>query len=134
MTSLVYDNNTIYQENSAGGWWSWSGGAWASSSDPLTVTTSGGGSGTTTTTGTASVSWDAPTEDTNGQALTDLAGYTIYYGTSPSALTQSVIVNGASSTGYELTGLAAGTWYFAVTANAADGIESAMSNVSSDTI
>jgi hypothetical protein len=85
-------------------------------------------------TGAVTLSWLAPTTNTNGSPVTQLSGYTIYYGTSPSALTQSVVVNGASSTGYEITGLAAGTWYFAVTANAADGAESAMSNVSSDTI
>jgi hypothetical protein len=43
-------------------------------------------------------------------------------------------VNGANSTGYEITGLASGTWYFAVAANASDGTESAKSNVGSETI
>ena len=28
MTLLVYDDKIIYQDNSAGGWWSWSGGTW----------------------------------------------------------------------------------------------------------
>jgi hypothetical protein len=134
VTSLVYDNNTIYQENSAGGWWSWSGGTWASSSDPLTVTTSGGGSGTTTTTGTASVSWDAPTLDTNGAALTDLAGYTVYYGTSASALTQTIQMPNPSATGYVVSNLSAGTYYFAVAAYTTSGSESAQSAVHSKTI
>jgi len=87
-----------------------------------------------TRTGTVTLSWLAPTTNTNGSPVTQLTGYTIYYGNSPSALTQSVVVKGASSTGYEITGLTSGTWYFAVAANAADGIESAMSNVSSNTI
>jgi len=59
-----------------------------------------------------------------------LSGYTIYYGTSQSALTQSVAVS-ASTTSYTVTGLAAGTWYFAVAADAADGTQSAMSNIGS---
>jgi hypothetical protein len=134
VTSLVYDNNTIYQENSAGGWWSWSGGTWASSSDPLTVTTSGGGSGTTTTTGTASVSWDAPTQDTNGAALTDLAGYTIHYGTSASTLTQTIQVPNPSATSYVVNNLSAGTYYFAVAAYTTTGTVSAQSAVHSKTI
>ena len=133
VTLLLYDNKTIYQENSAGGWWSWSGGTWASSSDPLTVTTSGGGSGTTTT-GTASVSWDAPTEDTNGEALTDLAGYTIYYGTSASTLTQTIQVPNPSATSYVVNNLSAGTYYFAVAAYTTTGTVSAESAVHSKTI
>jgi hypothetical protein len=40
----------------------------------------------------------------------------------------------ASATSYTVTGLAAGTWYFGMVANAADGTQSAMSNVGSTTI
>ena len=32
--------------------------------------------------GTVTISWQPPRENTNGTALTDLAGYTIHYGTS----------------------------------------------------
>jgi hypothetical protein len=60
-------------------------------------------------------------------------GYTICYGTSPSALTQSVAVS-ASTTTYTITGLAAGIWYFGMVADAADGTQSAMSNVGSKAI
>jgi hypothetical protein len=35
---------------------------------------------------------------------------------------------------YEITGLTSGTWYFAIAANAADGTQSAMSNIGSKTI
>jgi hypothetical protein len=63
-----------------------------------------------------------------------LAGYRIYYGTSAAALTQSVTVSGATVTSYEITGLAPGTWYFAVAADAADGAESAQSSVGSKII
>ena len=41
---------------------------------------------------------------------------------------------GASTTSYEITGLASGTWYFAVAPLAADGTESSMSNVGSKII
>jgi BioD-like phosphotransacetylase family protein len=63
-----------------------------------------------------------------------LSGYTIYYGTSENALTESIAVSGASTTSYPVSGLAAGTWYFAVAADAGDGTQSAMSNVGSKTI
>jgi hypothetical protein len=64
--------------------------------------------------------------------VTPLSGYTIYYGTSQGALTQSAAVS-ASTTSYTVTGLAAGTWYFAVAADATDGTQSAMSNIGSKT-
>jgi hypothetical protein len=70
----------------------------------------------------------------NGTPVTPLKGYTIYYGTSASSLKQSVVVSGASTTSYTVTGLASGTWYFAVAADAADGTQSAMSNAGSKTI
>jgi hypothetical protein len=50
------------------------------------------------------------------------------------ALTKSLAVNGAATTTYEVTGLTTGTWYFAVAADAADGIESAHSSIGSKTI
>jgi hypothetical protein len=80
------------------------------------------------------MNWVPPTEDTNGSPVTPLSGYTIYYGTSASALTQSVVVSGESTTTYTITGLAAGTWYFGMKADATDGTQSAMSNVGSKTI
>jgi hypothetical protein len=88
---------------------------------------------TPTTSGSAALSWTAPTTDTNGAPVTPLTGYTVFYGTSESKLTQSVVVSGASTTSHTVTGLAAGTWYFAVAANAADGTQSAMSSIGSKT-
>jgi hypothetical protein len=84
-------------------------------------------------TGSAALSWATPTTDTNGSPVTTLIGYTIYYGTSESALTQSVTVSGASTTSYTINGLTSGTWYFAVAADASDGTQSAMSNIGSKT-
>jgi trimeric autotransporter adhesin len=86
-----------------------------------------------TTAGTVSLSWTAPTANTDGSPVT-LSGYTIYYGTSASALTESVVISGASNTSYEVSGLASGTWYFAVAADAADGQVSAPSLVGSKTL
>jgi hypothetical protein len=88
----------------------------------------------TPTTGTATVSWMAPTENTNGTALTNLAGFKVYYGTSASSLTQIAQVANAGATNYVVSGLASGTWYFAVTSYTTDGQESAPSSTSSKTI
>jgi hypothetical protein len=84
--------------------------------------------------GTATLTWTAPSVNTDGTPVTTLSGYTIYYGTSQNALTQTVVVGGATTTTFEITGLAAGTWYFAVAADAADGTESAQSKLGSKTI
>lgn len=80
------------------------------------------------------MTWTAPTANTNGSALTDLAGYTIYYGTSPATLTQSVSVPNAGATDHVVQGLAGGTWYFAVRAYTTAGLESSYSTVISRTI
>jgi hypothetical protein len=85
-------------------------------------------------TGTATLSWSAPTTNTDGTPVTTLTGYHIYYGVTQGALTQSLAVNGAATTTYEVTGLTTGTWYFAIAADAADGTESAQSSIGSKTI
>ena len=85
-------------------------------------------------TGTADVSWTPPTTNTDGSTLTDLAGYNIYYGTSSTALTQKVQVSNVGVTNYVISGLASGTWYFAVTAYTTAGAESSLSDVASKTI
>jgi len=49
-------------------------------------------------------------------------------------MTKTVVVSGESTLTYEITGLTAGTWYFAIAADASDGTQSAMSNIGSKTI
>jgi hypothetical protein len=76
------------------------------------------------TTGSATVSWIPPTVNTDGSVLGNLAGYHIYYGTSPDNLNQSVTLTNAGLTRYVLSELATQTWYFAMTAYNAIGVES----------
>jgi hypothetical protein len=79
--------------------------------------------------GAAELSWTAPTQNTDGSALTSLAGYRIYYGTSAAALTQMVDVNSAGMTSYVLDNLAPSTYYFTIRAYNSSGSESANSNI-----
>ena len=82
------------------------------------------GSGTTPpATGSATLSWIPPTQNANGGVLSDLAGYHIYYGTTPE-LGQSVTLTNAGLTRYVFTGLTQTTWYFAMTAYDTAGRES----------
>jgi hypothetical protein len=85
-------------------------------------------------TGTATVSWQPPTENTDGSALTDLAGFRIYYGTSLANLSQSIDISNPGITAYVVEDLYPATWYFRVRAYAADNSESSPSNAASKTI
>jgi hypothetical protein len=89
---------------------------------------------TAPTSGTASLSWSPPTQNTDGSALTDLSGYRLYFGSSPSSLTQVLAIAGAATTAHVVTNLSAGTWYFALTARTSAGVESAMSTLVSKAI
>lgn len=78
--------------------------------------------------GSATLSWTPPTSNTNGSTLTNLAGYRIYYGTSPSSLTRTVQLSNSSLTRYVIGDLSAATWYFTIRAYTSSGLESANSN------
>ncbi len=69
--------------------------------------------------------WDANTE-------TDLAGYKLYYGTAPGVYGSPIVVGKVTT--YTLTGVAPGTYYFAVTAYNNTGVESGFSNEVTTTI
>ena len=86
------------------------------------------------TTGSANLSWTVPTQNTNGTPVTDLAGYHIYYGTSEGAWTSTITVLEATETSYVVSGLAPGTYYFAVVAFNTAGEDSPQSNIASKTI
>ena len=77
--------------------------------------------------GPVQLSWVAPDENVDGSALTDLAGYRIYYGTSSRNYSDMVDLSSPSTTAHTLT-LASGDYYVAMTALDADGNESGYSN------
>lgn len=78
--------------------------------------------------GTANITWTPPTTNMDGTPLTDLAGYRILYGTTPTDLTQAVEVKDASARGYVLQ-LPAATYSFAVQSIDSAGTVSPMSNI-----
>jgi hypothetical protein len=81
--------------------------------------------------GSVSVQWVAPTENTNGTALTNLAGYRIYYGTSASSMTQTAQIANPTINTYLLANLTPATWYFEVKAYTTANVESSASPVAS---
>ena len=100
-------------------------------STPVTSTSSSSGSSSGATTSPTSdnvtLSWSAPTENTNGSALTNLTGYIIYYGTSASAMTQTIDINTVGMLTYVVDNLSAGSWYFQIVAVNAAGVQSSPS-------
>lgn len=84
--------------------------------------------------GSATLSWAAPTQNTNGTPLTNLAGYRIYYGTNKSALTQTVQIANPNVLTEVISNLSPGTWYFSVRDYTSSDVESDFSTVVSATI
>lgn len=96
----------------------------------ITVTAASGG----TATGSATVTWVAPTQNSDGSALTNLAGFHVYYGTSSTNLKNMATASGGGTASYSLGGLTSGTWYFGVKSFTNAGVESDLSSVGSKTI
>jgi len=84
--------------------------------------------------GSATLSWNPPTENVDGSTLTDLMGYRIYYGRNENQLTRTVVINNPGLTRYVVENLAAARWHFTMTSINADGVESRRSPTVSKTI
>ena len=72
------------------------------------------------------LSWVAPAarEDNSALPLSAIAGYKIYYGTTPGQYPNSTTVNDGSATGYTLNNLSSATYYLVVTTIDTSGRES----------
>lgn len=86
------------------------------------------------TTGSATLSWQPPTSNTDGSPLTNLAGYVVRYGTAPDALDIEVRIDNPGLVTYVVSDLAPATWYFHVVAYNSLGVESSPSATGSKTI
>ncbi len=78
--------------------------------------------------GSITLSWTAPTQNEDGSALTDLAAYKFYYGTSPGNYSDQVRVDNPGITTYVIENLAPATYYVVATAVNDAGVESQYSN------
>ena len=105
-----------------------SGGSTTTSLLPASSPSSGGGSGTGggTTLGTATLVWSAPTTNTDGTPLTDLAGYKVHYGTTHGSYPNTITIGNVTS--YSINNLTSGTYYFSLTSYDTSGMESGYSN------
>jgi len=75
----------------------------------------------------AIVSWTAPTANTDGSALTDLASFTVRVGQQGQAKTPAPTGTDPLATTLTVNGLSVGTWCFDVVATNTSGVSSAPS-------
>jgi fibronectin type 3 domain-containing protein len=78
----------------------------------------------------ASLAWDIPTVRENGEplAVSELAGYEIYY-TTETESSGVIAIDNPATTEYLLQGLAEGTYYFSIAAIDNGGVQSQLSNL-----
>lgn len=86
------------------------------------------------TQGSAKLSWIPPTSNSDGSKLTRLAGFKIYYGTSPQYLQRTIDIKDPTVTEYTIKNLPPYTYYFVITVYTADGTESSRSNIVTKTV
>jgi len=89
---------------------------------------------TQSTSGSATLSWQPPTTNTDGSTLTNLSGYRVSYGTISRQYDQSLSLPNAALTSVVIENLSTGTWYFSVKALTSTGVESDFSREASKTI
>lgn len=82
---------------------------------------------TQTATGMVTLSWLPPTQNDDGSSLKDLAGYRIYVGQDPDALSRVIVLNNPGLTRYVVDSLSPATWHFAMTSFNRKGQESSRS-------
>ena len=94
------------------------------------------GADETGTTADITLSWTAPVEreDNTPIALSEIAGFKIYYGATPGQHPDNITINDGSADGYTFQNFTAGTYYFVVTTIDTDGRESQISSEVSITI
>lgn len=85
--------------------------------------------------GSATLSWTAPTQNTDGTPATDLAGFKFYYGnTSGGPYPNEVDLQDPAATTYVIDNLVAGDYFFVATAYNTAGVESDRTNEVTKTI
>jgi len=95
-----------------------------------TGSTGGGTTDTAPQLGSTTLNWLAPVTRGDGTPLSisEIAGYTLYYGESAGDLSNSITIDDAYTTSVTVTDLPLGVYYFVVTAHDTAGLESADSN------
>ena len=82
------------------------------------------------------LSWSPPTRNSDGTSISNLAGYTLHYGTSSEDYTGSIEITNPMTTSYVVSGsnFPPGTYYFAISAYNAQQVSSSLSGEVSVTV
>ena len=82
------------------------------------------------------LSWSAPTRNSDGTRITNLAGYTLHYGTASQDYTGRIEITSPTATSYVVSGTSfpPGTYYFAISAYNAEQVSSSLSGEVSVTV
>jgi hypothetical protein len=82
------------------------------------------------------LSWSPPTRNSDGSSLSNLAGYTLHYGTNSEDYTGSIEITNPTATSYVVSdsNFPPGTYYFAISAYNAQQVSSSLSGEVSVTI
>ncbi|MDH3431489.1 MAG: putative Ig domain-containing protein [Gammaproteobacteria bacterium] len=78
--------------------------------------------------GSVTLTWTPPTQNEDGTPLTDLAGYWIYWGTTPGSYPNSVRIDNPGISSYVVENLAPGTYEFVATSFNSAEVQSVYSN------
>jgi hypothetical protein len=92
-------------------------------------TSSGSGATGGTTTGSFDLTWTAPVSRADGTplALSEIAGYRVYYGTSAGNYPNHIDITNGTLQSATLTGVPVGTYYVAMTTYDTSGLQSSYS-------
>ena len=126
---LTWDTTPLADDCVASG--DWSGNKGPSGTETLPAITSSATYNITCTwiDETATLTWTAPTSNTDGTPLTDLAGFKIYYDTTQGGPYANLIdIPDPNATSHVVSPLSSGNWFFVATAYNAIGTESDVSN------
>lgn len=126
---LTWSTNPVAQSCTASGGWSGTKAASGSQTLPVISTSTTFNLTCTWGAGSAVVRWTIPRTNTDGSAITNLASFKVMYGTSASALNQTLNVTDITRTSTTVNSLSAGRWYFTVRAVNTRNVESGNSSV-----
>ena len=84
--------------------------------------------------GNVTLSWVAPTQNSDGSPLMDLAGYNIYVGTNPGRYNREIHIDNPGITTYVVDQLVPDTYYIAATSFNSLGVESSYSEEIAKTV
>ena len=84
--------------------------------------------------GSMTISWTPPSQNTDGSALTNLAGYRIYYGETPGNYPNRIDITTTGISAHVVDNLLPKTYYVVATSVNSAGIESAYSNMAIKTV